>query len=583
MVRLTPRIVAIFLIEKTSSGSNFVFQWPPQPQVHFQDSHKSSEDVSIAMDILKIEDDDSQEFNGAADENHVLGYEKGFLANMLSPRPELCNQKFEMWVDGLTFLGCPVHVGPSGEWVKRKNPSKNVDDSSLIDPSGLKEDSTNSASANTPESKPNQYKSTSSMSLFHVVFVLNIPTASIYRPTINTLYESIVVKLVTGLKYEQAKRNYVENECKNIRKMTERYSNKKTPFDDFCQEIPVHSNLASILVTTYEALIHLHTAYLEINQSINITLLWPMTVSVSSLDKLELQERSPTILASQTIFNEEEPSLIEPFVAPYWSLLLLQDLESIMKRLPLSRNSLLASFITEARPTSTFTDIANSLGISLSECFLLAKHLIHWRKAIAIPPLLIRNTYVTSPTADLSKLKSDAGLFKRTFPSLPSLPTFLAILSFKPRPFGSIIPSKDHESTYMEMLAWLCRRNWVYEQNSYIYVCVTPQIKKKVKGDIESQSSEDQDSQLLEQLRHDDGRESLIIDPHSASLLEQKWIQAIAFEKSTELASLFLSVVKYFNGRYALQTIWIAEGLPRKSMRNVLNEYQHYLIRWFSW
>ncbi|EPY52638.1 hypothetical protein SPOG_01959 [Schizosaccharomyces cryophilus OY26] len=583
MVRLTPRIVAIFLIEKTSSGSNFVFQWPSQPQVHFQDSPRSPEDVSVAMDILKLEDEEVQEFDGAADESHVLGYEKGFLANMLSPRPELCNQKFEMWVDGLTFLGCPVHIGPSGEWVKRKNPPKNVEVSSLVDPFGIKEDSTSAASANLSELKINQSKPTSSMSLFHVVFVLNVPTASIYRPTINTMYESIVVKLVTGLKYEQAKRNYVENECKHIRKMNERYTNQRIPFDDFCREIPLHSNLASILVTTYEALIHLHTAYLEINHSINITLLWPMTVSVSSLDKLELQERSPTILASQTIFNEEEPSLIEPSVAPYWSLLLLQDLESIMKRLPLSRNSLLASFITEARPTSTFTDIANSLGISLSECFLLAKHLIHWRKAIAIPPLLIRNTYVTSPTADLSKLESDARLFARTFPSLPSLPTFLAILSFKPRPFVSIIPSKDHESTYLEMLAWLCRRNWVYEQNSYIYVCVTPEIKEKVKEAIESQSSEDQDPQLLEQLRQDDGRESLIIDPHSASLLEQKWVQAIAYEKGPELASLFLSVVKYFNGRYALQTIWISEGLPRKSMRNVLNEYQHYLVRWYSW
>ncbi|CAC05246.1 GATOR1-SEACIT GTPase activating complex subunit Npr3 [Schizosaccharomyces pombe] len=585
MVRLTPRLVAIFLVEKTTSGANFVFHWPLQPQVRLQATHHNNDSAESAIGMLDLDDSDDDEnnrFTEVADDTHVLGYEKGFLANMLSPRIELCNQKFEIWVDGLTFLGCPVHIGPNGEWAKRRKPRTTVESNASSSHLVSKPESSH-PSTGSFEVKSSSSKSRSSMSLFHVVFVLNVPTATVYRPTVNTMYDHIVVKLVTGLKYEQAKRNYVENECIHILKLTEKYSSQNVPFDVYAAQIPHHSNLASVLATTYEALINMHTAYLEINQSINLSLLWPMSVSTNTLENYELQVRPSTILASQTIFSEEHPSSIEPFVAPYWTLLLLKDTDTIMKRVPLLQNSLLSSFIAIVKPNLTFTDIANRLGISVSECFILAKHLIHWRKAIAIPPLLIRNTYVTSPTANLFNLEEESKLFKKEFPSLPSLSTFLAILSFKPRPFASIIPSKDHELVYLEMLAWLCRRNWVYEQNIYMYILVPEEIKKKAIALIESDESSKNDMQLRKQLEQDNGKESIIIDPHSASLLEQKWIQIIAYERGPEMAPLFTSIVKYLNGRFALQTIWVAEGLPRKLMRNILNEYNDYILRWHSW
>ncbi|EEB06145.1 hypothetical protein SJAG_01184 [Schizosaccharomyces japonicus yFS275] len=572
-----PSIIAVFLIEKSSSGSSFVFHWPVQPKLEIGENPYSFQTTTNLDDLLNVENDEDL-ISTKADDYHVLGYEKEFLANFLSPKQELCNQKFELWVDGLTFLGCPIHVGADGEWVKRRkhNPEATMESKNSTGPEQVEPNM-----SSTPKVTRSRSKRESRISMFHVVFVLNIPTGPEYLPMVTTMYEHILVKLSTALKYEQAKRNYVARECRQITRLTEKCINQNIPFNTYASQIPNHSNLAAALASTFEAISRTDTAHLLINNSIDLSLLWPQPVSTATIEHPELPSRPSLILASQTIFSEEESSPIEPFLAPHWSLLLLQEPEVLMKSLPLSKNSLLASFIANAKPSTTFIKLARTLAIPLSECFMLAKHLIHWRQAIAIPPITPRGTYVTSPTADLSKLASDSILFQKVFPSLPSLSVFLGILSFKPRPFMSIIPSKDHESIYLNMLAWLYRRKWVYEQNTYLYIRVPESIKQKASTILREDKGTD--VQLLQQLDADSGQESIINDPHSASLLEQQWLITIANEQEPDLASLFLQIAKYFNGRHALQTISIIEGLPRKAVRNVISRYKLYLIRWNSW
>lgn len=49
-----------------------------------------------------------------------LGYPIEVLAALLAPRRELCQQKFELIVDDLAFLGHPVAVGKDGTWGERE-------------------------------------------------------------------------------------------------------------------------------------------------------------------------------------------------------------------------------------------------------------------------------------------------------------------------------------------------------------------------------------------------------------------------------------------------------------------------------
>jgi hypothetical protein len=47
----------------------------------------------------------------------LIGYESSFLAELLSPKPALCHQKFELVVDELAFVGHPVHAKEDGSWM----------------------------------------------------------------------------------------------------------------------------------------------------------------------------------------------------------------------------------------------------------------------------------------------------------------------------------------------------------------------------------------------------------------------------------------------------------------------------------
>ncbi|KAF9520657.1 hypothetical protein BS47DRAFT_650292 [Hydnum rufescens UP504] len=46
----------------------------------------------------------------------LIGYQAAFLAELLSPRPALCHQKFELSIDELAFVGHPVHAKEDGSW-----------------------------------------------------------------------------------------------------------------------------------------------------------------------------------------------------------------------------------------------------------------------------------------------------------------------------------------------------------------------------------------------------------------------------------------------------------------------------------
>ncbi|KAF8344246.1 nitrogen permease regulator of amino acid transport activity 3-domain-containing protein [Cantharellus anzutake] len=46
----------------------------------------------------------------------LIGYQASFLAELLSPKPALCHQKFELSVDDIAFVGHPVHAKEDGGW-----------------------------------------------------------------------------------------------------------------------------------------------------------------------------------------------------------------------------------------------------------------------------------------------------------------------------------------------------------------------------------------------------------------------------------------------------------------------------------
>lgn len=170
-------------------------------------------------------------------------------------------------------------------------------------------------------------------------------------------------------------------------------------------------------------------------------------------------------------------------LSPHAALLLLEDKETLLKEIEGDGKDLtspLAYFIRELTPTKSLQRLSFTLSLPLTDMQFLARHLIYWRRARAIPPLHIRDTYIVSPNSDMRELPSATALYAARFSALPSLPKMLQSLSAKPIQYGYLIPSKDHKAAYMDILAWLLRGGWVTQLRTFAWIKVSPAVKVAV-------------------------------------------------------------------------------------------------------
>ncbi|MBE7182600.1 MAG: hypothetical protein INR71_15575, partial [Terriglobus roseus] len=188
-------------------------------------------------------------------------------------------------------------------------------------------------------------------------------------------------------------------------------------------------------------------------------------------------------------------------MSPYSALLLLRGATSLVKEVEAEAGKEVAAtvnfFIRSAGPTKSLQKLTKICRMSMRELQFLARHLIHWRRAIAIPPLNTTQTYVVSPTADFARLSEASAAFSRRFAALPSLPVILSYLGRTPREFGTIIPTKDHKAMYLEILAWLIREGWVMQLRTFAWIRVSARVKAKVHKIVE-------DERLAETDKEDD-------------------------------------------------------------------------------
>jgi nitrogen permease regulator 3-like protein len=172
-------------------------------------------------------------------------------------------------------------------------------------------------------------------------------------------------------------------------------------------------------------------------------------------------------------------------LAKSFTLLLREPAHKILKDIQTTGGPLppqLVDFVTNLRPSKSFHKISQATHLPLADVQLLSRHLIYWRRAVAIPPLHHRDTYIVSPNCDLSSLAAATTVFATTFPMLPPLTRILSILSTGPPiPFGTLIPSSDHKEEYYRVLAWLLRGGWVTQLRTFAYVRVSPTTKAAVR------------------------------------------------------------------------------------------------------
>ncbi|QEU62357.1 Npr3 [Kluyveromyces lactis] len=646
------------------------------------------------------------------DTSKVLNFNTEFVAELCSPRKEMCNTRFEFTVDDLCFLGLPIHADHKGRWKKskkRKQASKRSARSSTARNSISRNSiGRNSISRNrsktesqgrindveepaddensdyepsksemlnemycVPDAENDEFESLQqSINMFQVCFIMN-PKIIEYNERVDDMYHYVVTRLSLILRYIQGKTGYVTRECVKIMKCKDEvskhsryYESLKSPWSKgkyMYERILYESSLARALTKCFNCIHNNEIANLEIDGDKIVSLQIPIKNEFSILPNLKEDAvlrgsflssvlNESFIGRSTSLTNDDSDNLYANHDRLLdYGLLLLDEPENIIKGLENASfdngvtDLLLINLVRQLKPTIRLgqyklliKELIDSNDSSYDDQFCettlksLCLHLIYWRHARLILPISSRNTYIVSPLAPISGFSTDdfkhgeyntlirqqevpvnnndepsliyqnKKVFNEKFPSLPSLPSFLQLISTqKPRPFGHIIPSNEHKSMYLNALAWLMRYGYLTQLLTFVYVRVDKRIKIAVDEDLEKDDlrsnkneksgnfvtgGENYNSNEFDDLEMiNDNDFTIILEPERNTALEKRWLYKCAEALPSDLQTLFRQVVKYFNGKVSLEYIMIKEGIPKHEIKRLLQALGKYVVEVKHW
>ncbi|KAI9674795.1 MAG: Nitrogen permease regulator 3 [Caeruleum heppii] len=651
-----PSLIAVLLVVNAKAGPRLVFHYPPHPRddlppvystqrgVHLNhpldddsvssgpegdtsdeevfNGHINGRDPSNPGDESQArgsgtgsikarskqshnpEDDDQEDMHGAKDRGSrghewetLFEYPTAALEKILCPGRPYHKRKFELGLEPLVYVGCPIYVREDGRWLKERKhekrlrkkqdrdaqkvieerndvesstdqgPQTDLDDQTTED--GLDgsadsklEDAThrNVRSSNSdlpanqiregPETRPVKVTSgdNKAMSMFHMVFVLNPPELE-HNLRVREMYDHVAKKLSRALRFEQSRSNWVWKEAKMILGLKDKAKEKQISMTSLWHDIIAQSGLAKAISEVFLCISTSKIAHVFLNDTFDVSLQIPQISSISVLPSLVDPQMPGVWLTTADFFDEDEDDGSRS-IARHFGLLLLDEVENILKDIdldhgPAAIGKSLVNFIKVIKPTMSFQDISTHTGLPLRDIQLLSRHLVFWRRARAIPPLHQRDTYIVSPNADMRALHAASLAYSRRFPSLPSLPKMLASLSSHPRPYRTIIPSKDHRQAYLDILAWLMKGGWVTQLRTFAWILVSTEVKEVVRREMDAERTQQQQlhgsamerdgssqhsaGSTTPSATHaaDDLSPSILLHPRKANALESRYLAQI--------------------------------------------------------
>jgi hypothetical protein len=281
-------LLAIFLVVNSTRGHHYLFSYPPNPKRPSSSQRGGSSGVeevfygSSMTSRLNANDQRSTQMNNNskdafAGRDTIFNIDVSFLADAMAPKLPLCDRKFQLCIDDLTFVGHPVSLSSlqtessckeQDEGVQdlsntssqststpNSSPSTNINNHEQNDDQSVSSSSSNNNNHNNNESSAmnsisdnNESDGDSSddatdnhdddsvsdtspgsihMTLFHVVFVMSPPDLEL-NSQVETLYRHVILKYSSALRYEQLRCGYVQEEIEKVLILKEEAYNKGT-------------------------------------------------------------------------------------------------------------------------------------------------------------------------------------------------------------------------------------------------------------------------------------------------------------------------------------------------------------------
>jgi hypothetical protein len=503
-------LVAIFLLTHSRPGARLVFHYPPNPVIRPADGTLNGSDRDeVAGNVESLRNGFQPSIKprpatyGASKtafepsiDGSIFGISEDSLEKILSPGRWCDRKKFEISLQGLTFVGHPIYADQDGNWSSsRANAAGSADDRpvtptgpsirkgnqsletgsdqlgvTITEPTPVKStrdfthvpESLDSHGGPSLATSMNSASSTSApgpepLTAFHVVFALSNFSNELQDGFVQDSYQHIAKKLSKALCYCQKQSSYVGVESRRLTALKTKSKQQGVSRQVLCDQMVESSELAWALKEIYEK------------------------ISIGGIAGFRLNgmEMAMSLQLQKPILNDETP------LDRHGGIILLEDKDALLRELSHPDASPLAYFIREHTPTKSLQKQAAKLGMSTSNILYLAQHLIKWRKARTISPLHPRNSYVVSREAPIDQLESYIGDYARRYPGLPSLPQLLKVLSGRPVQFGVLIRSRDHRAPYMDMLGYLARHKFVEQLKTSGWLQAPPTVRKSSTESVE--------------------------------------------------------------------------------------------------
>lgn len=540
-----PSLLAILLVTqgRTGSGAQLIFHYPPDPlaaaraasisqdaqddeaESSSSDSESSSEEEDFELFTKRINSglaasQEVRSLHSDEEEDHynskkslkdkgdwkpswepLLGLGEDGLVSLLAPGRAWHKRKFELGINDMVFVGRPVYARDDGFW-RRPKPKKPKPSEDGHDPQASENAVSDSGDEDTVEDYQDismqkksmkdrtREPSKSQLTMFHLVFVMDPPPLE-HTLRVREMYDHVVRKLSKVLKYEQSHFDYVWKQSELLQSIRSAHVHQKSPTATLYTEMARRSSLANAITKIFDNISTSRIAAVSLGPNTSVSLQIPPVTSTSYLPSLSEPPLEPGLwltTATDPISTASDMDSVAFTgalqLSKNFSLLLKSSPQKILKDIQSAGGPLampLTNFVAQSKPTKSFYKMSVASQIPLIDIQHLARHLVYWRRAVAIPPLHQRDIYIVSPNADMSKLTSACKTYESTFSMMPSLPKMLSSLSGTPISFGSLIPSSDHKEEYYRVLAWLMRDGWVTQLRTFVYVRVDPEVKKAVR------------------------------------------------------------------------------------------------------
>ncbi|XP_029036380.1 GATOR complex protein NPRL3 [Osmia bicornis bicornis] len=521
--------LSIILVKSDSKGDRLLFRYPHTTK-HTRDSNQYTKkrnpySLTITEDLLQsLPFPTSNISNG-----NLTGVNDEVLSTLFAVKPELCEQKFELKVNDVRFVGHPT----------------------LVPSHGLKE--------------------VNSSMLFNIVFALQAQASH----SIVKCYYDLSTRLGIALRHEERRCGFLTEEIKIMVSTHDEIATRSEGESD-CDESPYElilqrSSLARDLKSVFSSLSTSGIINIMINKWIQVRFCLPQKVH---------QSHEKGFVINPEIIDRCLNSL-----RPYHGLLLLIEPSDLLDSLPIDSSPALKRLIQMYSPLKNLQTLAADSDLTLTQVFQLTGHLVYWAKATIIYPLCESNVYVVSPDAIITNQLLE--IFSEEFPGFCllqvlsdfSLPTSI---SQKLNPLNQL----QQQTQLVKIIIWLLKNHLLLQLHTYVQYM--PMVHGRVldtKDEMNHNVNEIIDSSnnawnLSEISKGNtvDMAEELTMSFRKEN--EMYNYQSEDYDIPSDDRKLLdrLCRLGYFNGNRHLEEIMYLENIRRSQLLQILDKFRDVLI-----